>query len=385
MNFDLTEDQKMILGSVAAFVKKEVPVERARRMRDDPLGFSPATWKEMGELGWLGIAYPTEVGGFGGSFVDATLVLGELGTTLSGEPYVPSAVLAGRALLEAGTREQRDRWLAPMIAGEHTLAVGYAEHGSRYELARIRTRAERASGGWRLRGEKIFVLNGHAADQILVSARTFGAEADARGVSLLVLEADEPGLERQTIQTIDGRKAAILRFDCTLAADRLLGAEGEALPLLEKIVDHGAAAACAEGHGVMRTALHMTTAYLQTREQFGVKIGSFQALQHRAVDMFVECELLKSAAILAALKADAEPWERQRAVSIAKVQLAMSGRFVTQQAIQLHGGIGITDEHDIGLFFKRMLALHASFGDEEHHLARYASLPSFTDGITAAA
>lgn len=382
MDFELSADQKTIIKTVSDFVKREMPVARMRKLRDDPAGFSRDTWRQMGELGWLGIAMPEAAGGFGGTFVDAALVLEQLGTTLVSEPVTECALVCGSALLFAGTSDQHARWLAPMLAGESVVALAWAERAGRFDPARLSTRAERRGDTWHLTGEKVWVLAGNAADQLVVSARTSGAGGDPAGVSLFVLDAGTPGLTRQPLATMDGRRAAHVRLDCTVPADRLLGDEGAALPALSRALDVGAAAACAEGHGVMKTALWMTIEYLRTREQFGTKIGTFQALQHRAVDMFIETELARSMAIMANILIDEEDAaERQRAVSAAKVHLAQSGRYVTQQSIQLHGGVGVTDEHDIGLYFKRMQILASLWGDEEHHLARFSSLPSFSEGI----
>jgi alkylation response protein AidB-like acyl-CoA dehydrogenase len=229
------------------------------------------------------------------------------------------------------------------------------------------------------------VLNGHAADTFLVSARTSDGENGGGEISLFALDRTTSGLTITPVKTMDGHHAAMITLDAVkVGKECLLGAEGSAVAALEEAMDLGAAAACAEGAGITRAVLDMTTEYLRTREQFGVKIGSFQALQHRAVDMFVEVELCKSTAILAAIKvSDPDVVERKSAISAAKVQLAVGGRFVTQQAIQLHGGIGVTDEHDVGLYFKRMHVLNALFGDEEHHVARYARLPSFTAGLAS--
>lgn len=382
MNFDLTEDQKQLVDTVKSFVKKSSPVGRLRAMRDDPIGYSPDLWRQMAELGWLSIAFPESAGGLGGSFVDAALILEQLGTTLAPEPMIP-ALIAATVILRAGTEEQVARFLPPLFEGSATLALAYAEAQSRFNVTDVQTRATRTEKGYALTGEKRFVLNGHAADALVVSARTSGGERDAEGVSLFVVEKDTPGLRIQPVKTMDGHHAAMLHFEgAEVSEDRLLGREGSAQAALEEAMDVGAAAACAEGLGIMRTVLAMTTDYLKTREQFGVKIGSFQALQHRAVDMFVETELCIGTSILSAIRVgDADEVERKSAVSAAKVQLAVGGRYVTQQAIQLHGGIGVTDEHDVGLYFKRMHVLNTLFGDEEHHVARFASLPSFTAGL----
>jgi alkylation response protein AidB-like acyl-CoA dehydrogenase len=376
MNFDLTEDQQLLVETVASFVKKQSPVTRARAMREDATGYSPLVWRQMGEFGWLGVAFPESVGGVGGTFVDAALILEQLGTTLVPEPFL-SSLAAGTAVLEAGDDLQLRKFLAPMVAGSSTLALAWAEPQGRYEPAYVATRAERAGAGYRLTGKKGFVLDGHAAAALVVSARTDG------GVSLFVVDAETPGLRVRPIQTMDGRRAAMVELDgVEVGPDRLLGGEGAGFAALERALDVGAAGACAEAIGITRVVLWMTAEYLRTREQFGVKIGTFQALQHRAVDMFIETELLKSAALAAAIKIDdPDEHERKGAVSAAKVQLSQSGRYVAQQAIQLHGGIGITDEHDVGLYFKRVESLCHLFGDEEHHLARFSALPQFAAGL----
>lgn len=376
MRFDLTEDQRLLVESAAAFARREAPVAYLRRMRDDEVGWTRRIWKQMGELGWLALPFSDEVGGLGGSFVDAALLLEQLGATLVPEPYVASVLLAGTALARAGSPEQRARWLAPVLAGDGSLALAYAERASRHDLGRIETRAERLGARYRLCGEKVFVDNGHAADALVISARTDG------GTSLFVVDRTAPGVEARAIRTMDGRRAAMVRLDVELDEGHRVGAEGDQAALLEELLDLAAAAACAEGAGILRAVLAMTCDYLRTREQFGVNIGSFQVLQHRAADMFVETELQRSTMLLAALSAGApDPAERKHAVSAAKVQLATSGRLVTQQAIQLHGGIGITDEHDIGLYFKRMQVLNALYGDEAHHLARFSALPAFTASL----
>lgn len=386
MNFDLTPEQKLIEGTASSFVKKESPITRLRTLREDPNGWSKDTWRQMAELGWLGLPFPEAVGGFDGSFVDVAVLLEQFGTTLVPEPYVASVLCAGTAIARAGNADQIERFLAPMINGETSLAFAHAERGNRFEATWVETTATRDGDEYVLRGEKVFVLNGHAADVLIVSARTSGTADAEQGISLFAISKAATGLSIKTIKTLDSQKGAMVLLDGVRvsAADRL-GEEGAAAVVIDEVLDIGAAAACAEGLGVMRTALAMTVDYLKTREQFGVKIGTFQALQHRAVDMFVRTELARGTSILANLSiTNADPAERRQAISAAKVELALCGRFVTQQAIQLHGGIGITDEHDIGLYFKRMYALNTLFGDEEYHLARYASAPSFATRIGGA-
>lgn len=384
MDFDLSDEQRQLVDTVSSFVKKQSPLSRLRAMREDPIGWSRDVWRQMGELGWLSISLPEAAGGLGGGFIDAALILEQLGTALVPEPLIPS-LTAAAAIRGAAGDEQAAGILGPMLAGEQSLALATAEAQSRFEVTDVATRAERAGGAYRITGEKVWVLNGHAADRIVVSARTAGDARDAEGVSLFVVDRDAKGLSARPVKTMDGHHAAMLRFEgVEVGEEQRLGAEGGARPALEHAMDLGAAAACAEGLGVVATALAMTVDYLKTREQFGVKIGTFQALQHRAVDMFVEVELCRSMMILAALKVDdPDEAERMSAVSAAKVQLAWGGRQVTQQSIQLHGGIGVTNEHDIGLYFKRMHVLNTLFGDEEMHVARFGRLPTFTAGVAA--
>ncbi len=385
MNFDLSDEQRLLVDTVASFAKKQSPVTRLRSLRADPIGWTREVWKQMGDLGLLGVSLPESAGGAGGTFADAALILEQLGATLVPEPLLPSLVAAA-PILRLGTEEQKARWLAPFAAGDASLALAFAEAQSRGDVADVETRAERHGASYRLTGEKRFVLNGHAADFLVVSARTSGAPRDQQtGISLFVLDKDTPGLSIQPVKTMDGHHAGMVSLRAAEVPEAsLLGPEGGARAALEEAMDVGAACACAEGAGIAKAVLQMTTEYLRTREQFGVKIGNFQALQHRAVDMFVETELMKSMAILAAIRVtDPDEEERRRAISAAKVQLSVGGRLVTQQAIQLHGGIGVTDEHDVGLYFKRMHVLNVLFGDEEHHVARFGALPGFTAGIEA--
>jgi alkylation response protein AidB-like acyl-CoA dehydrogenase len=373
MNFTLTDDQQMLVDQAQGFARKRSPVARMRKLRDDATGWTPDVWRQLGELGWLGLPFPEAVGGIGGGFVDVALVLEQLGQTLVPEPIAASMV-AGLAIVAAGDATQQQAHLPAMIEGRSSLALAWAEADGRYDADRVTTRAEPTADGFRVIGHKRFVLDGHAAAKLVVSARA------AAGVALFVIDAHSPGVTIRPVRTIDGRRAAMIDLDVVVAADRRLVGDGSAA--LAHALDVGAALACAEGVGLMRAALAMTTEYLRTREQFGVKIGSFQVLQHRAVDMFIETELAYSAMLAAVIRLDGDaPAERAAAVAAAKIQLGESGRYVTQQAIQLHGGIGITDEHDIGLYFKRMLALNAIFGDAEHHLARFAARPEFRAGL----
>ena len=380
MNFDLTEEQQILVDSVARFVQNDSGTERFRKLRESARGWEPAMWERMGEYGWLGVPFPEEQGGVGGRFVDLALILEQLGRGLVPEPIIPSVVLAGGLISRLGSAAQVERFLAPMIEGRTSLALAYAERQSRYCLHDLQTSAVRVPGGYALRGQKVWVLNGHAADQIVVVARTSGSQRDRAGLSLFVVDAGARGLSRTPIGGMDGQRTALLELDgVEVAEDARLGAEGEALAHLEWAIDRGAAAACAEGQGAIQELFDRTVAYLKQRQQFGVPIGSFQALQHRAADMFSELELCRSTMILAAIQADSDDAEeRQAEISAAKLQLSHGGWFVQENAIQLFGGIGVTDEQDEGLFFKRLRVLQGLFGDADHHVDRFQRLGRFS-------
>ncbi len=368
MDFELTQDQQLLAKTAQDFVNRASPVARARKLREDELGWEKKTWQDIAELGWLGVPFAESVGGFGGSFVDVALILEQVGKTLLPEPYVPS-LLAGLAIAKGGTAEQATRFLTPMIEGHISLALAYAERDSRFDTDAPRTTATREGAGFKLNGEKVWVLNGHAAKYIVVTALLEGKPA------LFVIDHAAKGLSTQNLYTFDGRRAAHLKLEGVhVEADRLLSAV-PAAALIEQLMDYGAAAAVAEGVGVAQRVLDMTVEYLNTREQFDVKIGTFQALQHRAVDMFIEMQLLRSIAYESNVKVEeADEKERKRAISAAKLQLAVGGKYITRHSIQLHGGVGCTDEHDVGLYFKRMQVLNTLFGDEDFHVARFARL-----------
>ncbi len=373
MDFELDQDQSMLAKTVADFARNESPVERFRKLRDDEVGYEPSAWRKMGELGWLGVPFPESAGGFGGTFTDCAIVLENLATTLVPEPYLASVVLGGMALARAGNEAQHEAYLSPMIEGETTLALAYSEPQSRYDVEAVETTATPDGGGYALSGQKVWVQNGHNADHLIVSAKAPG------GVSLFVVPRSAPGVTTRVANTIDGRKAAFVRFEGVRVDEGArLGDEGAGAAVLDRVMDYAAAAAVAESVGIATEMLRLTVEYLGTREQFGVKIGSFQALQHRAVDMYAESELLRSISMAAMVRADDDdPSVRRGEVSAAKQQLATGGIWVAQQSLQLFGGIGVTDEHDIGLYFKRIYALNALFGDSEHHVSRFASDPAF--------
>ena len=385
MNFDLSEEQQMVVDTVSKFVENESPVERFRKLRDTEGTWEKSVWQEMGEYGWLGISFPEDQGGFGGTFVDTALVLEQLGRGLVPEPYIPSVVLAGGLLSKLGTEAQREAFLMPMIEGQTSLALAYAERQSRYNPADCLTTATQSGDDWVIDGTKTWVLNGHAADQIIVAARTAGDQLDADGITFFIVDGSAAGITKTNAKGMDGHTTALVAFEgVKVGADRVLGEVGGAHPHLEWTLDRGAAAACAEGQGCVAELFERTVEYLKQRVQFDVPIGSFQALQHRAVDMFAETELCRSTMLLAAIQVDDDDDETRKAeVSAAKLQLTKGGWYVQENAIQLFGGIGVTDEQDEGLFFKRLRVLQGLFGDADFHIDRFQQQDRFDAAIRA--
>jgi alkylation response protein AidB-like acyl-CoA dehydrogenase len=376
----LSEDQELLAKTAGDFAAEKSPVARMRALRDarDPVGFSRPLWKEMAELGWVGIPFPEEFGGAGMGLAELAVVLEALGRKLAPEPFLSSALLAGQALLLGGSEEQKRRWLPPLVAGEALLALAAQEAGSRFSLRRVATRAERTGTGWRLAGAKVQVLDGHVADAFVVSARTGGAEDDREGVELFLVPAGARGLEVERQFRLDARNAALVALrDVEVDAEARLAAAGDGLAPLEAAVDRATAGLCAEMLGGMCEAFDRTLAHLKTREQFGVPIGSFQALKHRAARLYIELELSRSAVMAATRALDAGDGEAPRLVSLAKARCSDAYLLVANEAVQMHGGVGMTDEYDIGFFLKRARAAEMTFGDSAWHRDRWARLGGY--------
>jgi len=353
LDFTLTSEQVLIKSSVERYVAEASGAARA----DD--------WKTFAELGWLAIGAPEEVGGFGGP-LETLLLMEAFGRGLVAAPFLSQAVLAGSLLRHAGRIDRLQR----LVDGSERFAVAYDEQRARYDPAALETSVTFAGSGYVVRGRKVRVLDAVSADTFLVSARS------ANGVTLLAVPRDTAGVTVRDYATEDGRSASDVRFDdVRIEAGGLLGDRDGGLEPLERALDHAIAALCAEALGVMSVMHEVTLEYLKARTQFGVAIGSFQALQHRMAEMFIELELARSMAYVAALTLDSQtdPSARKRGISGAKVQIARSGRFVGQNAIQLHGAIGMTDEYKIGHYFKRMTSLERLLGDADYHLARYVA------------
>ena len=373
MDFDLNDDQRLLKDSVDRLVQDRYDFEQRRRFRAEPGGWSREMWATFAELGLLGVPFSEADGGFGGGAVETSIVMEAFGRGLVVEPYFASVVLSGGLLRHAATAAERAEWLPGLIDGSRVFAFAQAERQSRYSLNDIKTAATRADGGWRVSGAKSLVLHGDVADTLLVSARTAGAERERRGIGLFAVAVDQPGVSRRGYPTQDGLRAAEITF--TDAEAEPLGDPDGALPAIERAEDEAIAALCAEAVGIMGAMHAMTVDYLKTRTQFGRPIGDNQALQHRAVDMYVSLEQARSMALYGTMMAGADDaTERRRAIHAAKVQIGRSGRHLGQEAIQLHGGIGVTMEYAVGHAFKRMTMIERGFGDTDAHLAALARL-----------
>jgi acyl-CoA dehydrogenase len=376
----LTEDQELLAKTAADFAAERSPVSRMRQLRDsnDPDGFSRALWKQMAELGWLGIPFPESFGGAGMGLAELAVVLEALGRKLAPEPVIPCVLLAGQALLIGGSDAQKTRWLPPLVAGEHLLAFGFQERRSSYDLRRVATRAQRAGEGWRLCGEKIQVEGGASADAFVISARTAGGEGDGAGITLFLVPRGAAGLGVVRQHRVDSRNAALLGLDGVLvgAAD-VVGAVDAGGDLLEAAVDRATVGLCAEMLGSMSEAFERTLTYSKQRIQFGVPIGSFQALKHRAAQCFIEIELARSTVMAAARAVDAGDAEAAQLVALAKARCSDAAVLIGNEAVQMHGGIGMTDEHEIGFYLKRARVAEMTFGDAAFHRDRWARLSGY--------
>ena len=373
MDFDLTDEQRLIADSVNGLIGDRYGFEARKGFRKQPEGWSRPMWAQFAELGLLGLPFSEADGGFGGGPVETGLVMEAFGRALVVEPYFASVVQCGGLLRHLASDEQRARLIPALAAGESVLAYAQAERQSRYSLNDVMTTAARDGDGWRLTGEKSLVLHGDHADQLLVTARTAGTHRERHGIGLFLVQAEGPGVTRRGYPTQDGMRAA--EISLAGAPAEALGDPAEALPALEAVNDACLAALCAEAVGVMQAMHDMTVDYMKTRTQFGRPIGDNQALQHRAVDMYVSLEQARSMALYATVMCnDPDPVERARAMHAAKVQIGRSGRHIGQEAVQLHGGIGVTMEYAVGHHFKRMTMIERLFGDTDTHLAALARL-----------
>src|SRR2546423_2445780 len=364
MNFDYSEEQRLLSDSVRRFVAQAYGFEQRRRILASPQGFSREAWKTMADIGLLGLALPAASGGFGGGAIDAMSVMEAIGEALVVEPYLSTVGLGAQFIARAGTHARQQAILPLVGVGKLKMAFAHTENGARYKLAHVATRAKTTSAGYTISGEKRIVVHAPCADQLIVSARTSGSDTDPNGISVFVVDARAPGVSMAAYRTVDELRAADVDLrDVHVPADALIGAEGHGLVLIEEVVDYATALLCAEAVGAIKYANDATLEYLKTRKQFGVAIGSFQALQHRMVDMVISGEQAKSMAGLACAKVDSatDPVERKRIVSAAKIKIADACRHVAQEAIQLHGGMGMSDELKISHTFRRLTMIAQQF------------------------
>ncbi|MEO0419177.1 MAG: acyl-CoA dehydrogenase family protein [Pseudomonadota bacterium] len=375
MDFNFTEEQDMVRDGLSRMVREQYDWETRQKAIASEDGWSPQVWAQLAELGILGMPFSEEVGGFGGGAVDAMVVMEEFGKGLVVEPFVPTVVCAGGFLKHAGTEAQQEEHLSAIIGGERVFAFAYGEPKGRFDYSDIGTTAKKDGDGYVINGHKAVVIGAPWASHLIVTARTGGSRREAEGVSVFVVDKSASGISTRDYATVDGRRASEVYFEnVSVPADALIGEEGGAIPLIELVTDEAIAALCAEACGAMKVAHAQTLEYSKQRKQFGVPIGKFQVLQHRMVDMYTAYETAVSLTYLATLKLGEEASVRMRHVSAAKVGVGQSARLVGQDAVQIHGGNGVTDEYQIGHYFKRLTLFDTEFGNVDHHMKRHVAL-----------
>ena len=379
MRFSPTPEQQQLGDMVQRFFAEQYGFGARRKILDSREGWSREIWTKMAELGLLSLQVPEEQGGLSPAVVETLLTATATGRAMLLEPWISSAVIATVLIRELGSAQQREEMLAPLAAGERIAVPAHFEPLSRYDLRRVATSARRSGRNWTLRGRKSVVLHAPAADLLLVSARTSGAADEISGISLFAVPREGPGVALSPYRTLDGVCAADVELSD--ASGTLVGAEGAAFPAIASAFDQGLAARCAEAVGALQAALDATVEYTKTRQQFGVPIGTFQALQHRMADMLIHVEQARSMSYLAAMRAaDPSARERRRALSAAKVVIGNACRFVGQEAVQLHGGMGVTDETAVSHLFRRLTSLEMALGDTAHHLEQFVVATTLAEG-----
>ena len=374
MDFNFTEEQSMLRDTVASFLQDKYDFETRRKLINSESGWSADYWAAFAnELGILGAPFSEELGGLGGGPIENMIVMEEFGKALVVEPYLGTVVIGGGFLKHSGYGAAADV-IGSIIGGETVIAFAYAEPQGRYNWADLKTTAKKEVAGYVLNGHKAVVVGAPWATHLIVTARTGGSQREAGGVSVFLVEKNSPGIVTRDYPTVDGARASEVYFEnVSVPAQALIGAEGASLPLVQKVIDEATAAVCAEAVGAMRKLHEGTLDYARQRKQFGKAIADFQVLQHRMVDMFMQVEQSVSMTYMATVKVEDDA-ERAKAVSAAKVQIGKACKFVGQNAIQIHGGMGMTDELSIGHYFKRATLIEALFGSTDHHLRRYETL-----------
>ncbi len=375
MDFDLTEEQSILKDSLDRLLTDKYGFEQRKKHMAAPEGWSTDMWTAYAEMGLTALPFSEEDGGLGGTPVETMIVMESLGRALALEPYFPTVVLGGGFLRFGGSAAHKAELVPQVADGRLKLAFGHTERNSRYELDHVETTARKDGDGFVLNGTKMVVLHGDGADRIFVTARTAGGTRDETGIGVFLVDAKAEGVSRRGYATQDGQRAAEVTLENVhVGADAVFGDPQNGLPLVRRVVDAGIAALSAEAVGAMESMHGLTVEYLKTRKQFGVPIGAFQVLQHKAVDMFVALEQARSIATYATMMADSDDGEeRGRAMHAAKAEIGRAGRLVGETAIQLHGGVGMTMEYAVGHYFKRVTMIDVSFGDSDFHLAALAA------------
>jgi pimeloyl-CoA dehydrogenase small subunit len=370
MDFDLTEEQRLLRDSVERLLADHYGFDKRRSYLAQPEGWSRGLWAQYAELGLLGLPFPEDYGGFGGGPIEVMLVMEAFGRVLALEPYLATVVLGGTAMRLAGGEEQKASMLPQIAEGELILAFAHGERQSRYDLTDVLTTAKPKGSGWVLDGAKSVVLHGDSAQRLILSARNSGERDDPDGITLFLVNAASNGVARRAYPMRDGTRAAEISLSgVEVGEEDVLGEVGAGFPVIERVVEAGIAATAAEAVGAMETMQAMTLEYLKTRQQFGRPIGQNQALRHRATEMLMELERGRSMAMLVE---EPDPAERAHNIAMAKVGVGQASKFVSQNAIQLHGGIGMTEEYAVGHYFRRCMVIEHTFGDTAHHLSRLA-------------
>jgi len=375
MNFELSEEQKMIQQSVERFVQENYDLSNRIKISSEDPGYSKEYWSSMAELGWLGLAFDEEDGGFGGNQIDTLVLMEQFGKGLVLEPFLANIVLGGGAIKRGGSAKLKESIIPSLIDGSLQLTLAYAEEQSRFDLEDIATAAREDDGNFLLNGKKSMVLNAESADKIIVAARTNGSQVDKEGISLFLVDADSEGLERENFPTVDGLRASEISLnDVKVSTENLIGEKDKGFEILQAVANDAILALAAEAVGAMEVLYKDTVEYTQQREQFDHPLSDFQVLQHRMVDMFMEYEQCKSLLFRATMETVQDPQLSQRTVHALKHLIGKSGIFVGENAVQLHGGMGVTEELRVGHFFKRLLVIDSQFGNADFHLDKFTSL-----------
>lgn len=375
MDFSFSEEQTLLRNSVEKYLADNYTFENWRKFTRAEPGRDPAHWQQFAELGLLAASLPEDFGGLGGGAVENMVVMEEFGKALVIEPFVPTVVVGGGMIARDGTKELKDEVLPRIAGGESIVALAFAEPKSRFNLGDVSTTAKKQGSGYVLNGNKAVVIGAPWADTLLVTARTAGGQRDDMGVTVFLVDKKSKGIATRDYPTVDSQRASEITFEnVEVPAARVIGEVDNGLALVERGADEAIAAYCAEATGAMKVLVDTTVEYSKTRKQFGVPIGKFQALQHRMVDMFTSYQQSLSMTLMVTLNLNEDAATRKKAASAAKVQIGRAGRYVGQEAVQIHGGIGMTDELNVGHYFKRVTMIDTLFGNVDHHLKRYAAL-----------